>query len=305
MYFIIIMSKFDHLDFSGRNLQLFLAVFDEGSVTKAAERLNIGQSAVSHMLDKLRVITGDPLFVRAGRGIVATQRAEQLAQQVRPLLASLQQLTEKPAFDPFTLEGTASIGASAMQREFLVPHLAQILRIEAPRLAIKVTNSSPPCAENLRKGDCDLIITPEPPIGTEFVQQKLFESEWACFFDPSAEPPLSLDHYLARPHAKVIFSKDEKSVIDVLLDDMGLKRRIALRVESFSALTSLMRGTDLVIALPRMISVGFLQGFSSCPLPFDVSPLSFYAVWHLGQNSSPYNQWLRDRLKKVVSDLKL
>ena len=81
------MNDFDALDLDGLGLALLLAVHEEGSVTRAAQRLGLTQSAVSHGLDRLRAITGDPLFVRAGRGIVATARADALAVQAAALLA--------------------------------------------------------------------------------------------------------------------------------------------------------------------------------------------------------------------------
>ena len=69
------MSAIDHSDIDGRLLQMLLAVTEERSVTRAAARLDVTQSAVSHQLDRLRAITGDPLFVKSGRGIVPTARA--------------------------------------------------------------------------------------------------------------------------------------------------------------------------------------------------------------------------------------
>ena len=83
------MSRFDHADLDGHLLQLLVAVIEEGSITRAAQRLDVTQSAVSHLLDKLRAITGDPLFVRSGRGIVPTARAQALAVQARVLLDGL------------------------------------------------------------------------------------------------------------------------------------------------------------------------------------------------------------------------
>ena len=77
------MSKFDHLDLDGHLLSALVAVVQEGSVTRAAQHLGVTQSAVSHLLDRLREITGDPLFVKSGRGIVATARAEALAGPAR------------------------------------------------------------------------------------------------------------------------------------------------------------------------------------------------------------------------------
>jgi len=298
------MNEFDYLDLNGRALQLFVTVYEEGSVTKAADRLNISQSAVSHMLDKLRQITGDPLFVRSGRGIVATEQAAVLVKKVRPLLAALQQLPNVPEFHPEDLSGVLSIGASAIQRDILLPPLAKILRGEAPLLDLKVINSGVTGAELLRKNRCDLMITPTAPDGADFMQKKLLQDPWCCFYSPKTPAPVTLDQYLARPHAKVIFSHDERSTIDDTLDSMGKSRRIALRVESFSALSSLMYGTDLIIALPELTALTVMKGFATCPLPFEITPLHFQMVWHMSKNNAPYHQWLRSKLVEIASDLK-
>jgi DNA-binding transcriptional LysR family regulator len=91
----------DHRDLDGRLLELLVAVFEEGSITRAAARLGVTQSAVSHLLDKLRGITGDALFVKSGRGIVATVRAEVLAGQAREVLDQLRRLPPtKPSTPP-------------------------------------------------------------------------------------------------------------------------------------------------------------------------------------------------------------
>src|ERR1035437_3755400 len=84
------MRKLDYSDLDGRLLQLLVAVVEAGSVTGAAQRLGVTQSAVSHLLDKLRAITGDALFVKSGRGIVATAHADQLAGKARELLMSME-----------------------------------------------------------------------------------------------------------------------------------------------------------------------------------------------------------------------
>ena len=94
------MREFDHSDLDGHLLQLLLAVVEEGSITRAAHRLGVTQSAVSHLLDKLRAIVGDPLFVKSGRGIVPTARALALAAQARLLLEDMRRFVTPEQFDP-------------------------------------------------------------------------------------------------------------------------------------------------------------------------------------------------------------
>ena len=113
------MSQFDHLDLDGHLLQLLLAVIEEGSVTRAAQRLGVTQSAVSHLLDKLRAITGDPLFVKSGRGIVPTAHAQLLALRARALLDDLRSFSHAAAFDPAQVSAQVTIAANDLQRDLL------------------------------------------------------------------------------------------------------------------------------------------------------------------------------------------
>jgi len=168
------MSKFDHSDIDGRLLQVLLAVFEEQSVTRAAARLDVTQSAVSHLLDKLRDIVGDPLFVKSGRGIVATARAEALAAHARVLLDGLRRFAAAGSFDPGTFDGTVTIAANDLQRDLLLPLLLRTARVLAPGLALRIIPSGVPSAEMLRGGQCQLVITPRPPEAGDILQKRLF-----------------------------------------------------------------------------------------------------------------------------------
>jgi DNA-binding transcriptional LysR family regulator len=117
------MNKFDWSDLDVRLLKLLVAVVEVGSITGAAQRLGVTQSAVSHLLDKLRAITGDPLFVKSGRGIVATARAEALAAQARELLGALERFARSGEFDPARWNATFTIAANDFQRDLLLPAL--------------------------------------------------------------------------------------------------------------------------------------------------------------------------------------
>ncbi len=169
------MSQFDHLDLDGHLLQLLLAVIEEGSITRAAQRLGVTQSAVSHLLDKLRAIVGDPLFVKSGRGIVPTAHAQALAARARELLDELRSFSNAAGFDPAKLSTLVTIAANDLQRDLLLPSLLRYVRAQAPGFALRVIRSGAPTAEMLRDEHCQLVITPRPPEGTDILQKRLFE----------------------------------------------------------------------------------------------------------------------------------
>ncbi len=135
--------------------------------------------------------------------------------------------------------------------------------------------------------------------------RKLFVDDWVCFYDSQSEAPEGIERFVMRPHAKVVFTKNEYSELDRLLDAKGHKRHVALRVSSFSALPALMRGTDIIIAMPRLISRTIMNGFPHCPLPVHMPDLSIYLVWHTSQNENPLNRWLRQELLQIVRQKRL
>src|SRR5450631_1400906 len=118
------MSKIDWSSLDAGVLQLLVAVLDSGSITAAAHRLGVTQSAVSHLLNKLREITGDPLFVKSGRGIVATARAEALGARARELLLDLERFARLGDFEPARWQTTFTVAANDFQRDLLLPGLA-------------------------------------------------------------------------------------------------------------------------------------------------------------------------------------
>ena len=167
------MKSIDILNLDLRSLVTFLAVLDEGSVSRAAVRLGVSQSAVSHTLDRLRQAFGDPLFVKSGRGIVPTDYALRTGPHIRQLLDDVRTLPSGPPFDPATAEFTFTIAANDYQRDLLLPGLAAILREQAPGIHLQVIPSGIPNADLLRKEACDLVISPFAPEATDIMQRGL------------------------------------------------------------------------------------------------------------------------------------
>ncbi|MBC7184621.1 MAG: LysR family transcriptional regulator, partial [Marinobacter sp.] len=195
------MNPIDTLNLDFRSLSTFLAVLDEGSVSRAAVRLGVTQSAVSHTLERLRQALGDPLFVKSGRGIVPTQYALQAGPHVRQILDDLQSLSSGPPFSPATAEFSFTIAANDYQRDLLLPGLVRTLRKEAPGISLQVIPSGIPRADLLRKDVCDLVISPHAPEATDIMQRGLMADRMVVFYDPEQrKPPADLPEYLKADH---------------------------------------------------------------------------------------------------------
>ena len=296
------MSKFDHLDLDGHLLRLLLAVVEAGSVTGAAQRLGVTQSAVSHLLDKLRAITGDPLFVKSGRGIVATARAEELAAEARSLLRQLQHFAHSGEFDPGRWLTTFTIAANDFQRDLLLPALAARLRLSAPGVALRIIPSAIPRLDMLRNDECQLVISPRPPDGADIVQKRLFEDQYRVFYDASVRAaPRDEADYLAADHATVVYEPRRSLDLDQHLAAKGLQRRFTVMVPTFSALPAFLRGTPLLATVPGLLVRQTFTGLASCAPPVTCPTMPMYAIWHARYQQDAAHRWLRAQLEAEVA----
>jgi DNA-binding transcriptional LysR family regulator len=296
------MSQFDHLDLDGHLLQLLLAVLEEGSITRAAQRLGVTQSAVSHSLDKLRGIVGDPLFVKSGRGIVPTAHAHALAARARVMLDELHSFSHAAGFDPATLTTTVTIAANELQRDLLLPMLLRYVRGQAPGFALRVIPSGAPTVEMLRDHLCQLVITPRPPEGSDILQKRLLEDRYRIFYDASQrDAPRSAEAYLSADHVTVLYEPQRRLDIDEVFAARGLQRRFVAQVPGFSGIGPFLRGSTSIATLPSLLRAHQLRGFAIAPVPIDCPPMPMYMVWHLRHHVDPVHRWLRQQLEMVVA----
>lgn len=298
------MNKVDWLSLDAKLLQLLVAVVEAGSITGAAQHLGVTQSAVSHSLDKLRAIVGDPLFVKRGRGITPTARAEFLAGQARELLTQLERFTRAGSpdrFDPAQWHTTFTVAANDFQRDVLLPGLARCLREQAPGVVLRVIPSNVPSLDMLREGHCQLVLSPRPPDGSDIVQIRLFEDHYRVFYDPAVrQSPDTAADYLAADHITVVYEPKRALDLDQHLAARGVVRRFAVMVPGFAGIPPFLRGTPLLATAPGRLQTGLMQGLASAPVPLPCPTLPMYMVWHLRHQQDPAHTWLRAQLQALT-----
>ena len=135
------MAKPDFLSLDGHLLHLFVLIYETGSVSRAAKRLNINQSSASHALERLRRLVGDPLFVRAGRGITPTARADALVDKARTLVFQLECFAETEQYHPEEEDGTFTIAANDYEVETIVRSLFPVIRRNAPNAKLRIVRT--------------------------------------------------------------------------------------------------------------------------------------------------------------------
>lgn len=291
-----------HLDLDGRALALLLAVYETESVTAAAQRLGLSQSAVSHGLERLRTLVGDALFVKSGRGIVPTARAEALAREARALLDGLRRFTTPDDLHFDRLNTTWTVAANDLQCHLLLPDWLRRVQAQAPGFRLRVIPSTVPTLEMLRSEQCQLVISPRPPVGVDVVQKRLFSDRWRVYFDARLrKAPSTLVEYEAASHVGVQYVPSQRGLdIDRWLRDQGVTRDMAVTVAGFSGIRPFIEGSDRVATVPGLLARGVLSGLASSELPLAGPEMPMYAIWHLRHQHDRVHQWLRLQLESVT-----
>jgi DNA-binding transcriptional LysR family regulator len=298
------MNKIDHLGLDGRSLRTFLTVLEEVSVSKAATRLGVSQSAVSHTLDRLRLIFDDPLFIRDGRGIRPTTIARSLREPVETILDNLKSLTDKKQFDPFAEPVEFTIAANDFQRGFIFPSLIRELYTEGINHRFHFVSSGIPSVNLTLASRCQLLITPAPPQGKDIIQEPLFQSEAVCFYDSkSRTPPTTWDQFVESKYVEVKFSGTESSLMAISSIDISLLNNPTVTVPNFSALPEFIKETDLITTQLVLMAQGPLKGLDHAPLPSKTEPVTVYMAWHRRYHDDPAHQWLRQRITGTVDKI--
>jgi DNA-binding transcriptional LysR family regulator len=299
------MKKIDHLALDGHALALFLAVLEEGSVTAAATRLGLTQSAVSHGLGKLRRIVGDPLFAKSGRGIIATAHAQALAVRARELLDDMRAFSGGASFDAASARLSLTIAANDFQRDLLLPGFYRRVAARVRSLKLRVIPSQSPTPAMLREDRVDLLITPLPPSGTDIVQKRLFQDHYVCYHDAKARSaPATQTDYLGARHITVIYTGNERLDFDRRLEASGLHRDIAISVPNFSGVPAFLRGSDMLASMPSLLASGLMRGFASVRVPLParagaLAKLPMFMVWHQRYQKDLAHLWLRQELEET------
>ena len=295
------MREFDHSDLDGHLLQLLLAVVEEGSITRAAHRLGVTQSAVSAALARLRRVYGDPLFTRTGRGLAPTLRAQELKPVISEALNKCRESLALGAAPAARYQGrSVVIGMSDDFEMAWGPTLLRAVARRAPglRLAFRQTHSQI-VAEMLMGREIDLAITAGGLATRWLSHEALGEGGYACLIDPEVPPPgdaapgrarsrarksavrsLSVAEYVRRDHV-LVSSGGFIGVVDEVLAAAGHKRRVIASTTHFAALPHWLKGTPAVATLPAHAAhaIAQMSGLQVLPCPVVMPRFAIELGW--------------------------
>jgi len=296
------MKNIDNINLDYKSLSIFKSIYEEGSVTEAAQVLGYSQSLLSHTLDKLRNVFDDPLFVRSGRKIEPTERAHALAPDISDVLEHLNRLSAPEVFNPAECKDSFTLSANDLERAIIGPQLLSMLLEQAPNATLKFIDTRGETISSLRKKHCDVILTPiKPKESFDVYMQSAFELEYSCCFDDSQISESQVkNNYLNEQHGRVVFSESEESTVDKILLEDGHKRNIKVYAPSFTSLAEITRGTRLISTVPVILTESCFSTFASCDVPFDIPKLQFYMLWHKSSHYSAKHQWFRSLIKQTI-----
>lgn len=295
-------------------LVVFDALLAERHVTRAAARLGLSQSAASHALARLRRLLGDPLLVRDGAALVPTVRAAALAPRLADALAALRAaLAPPPAFDPATARRRFTLGLADYAQFVLLPPLLARLSVAAPHVDL-VARDFPLD----RADEFDVTVAPGRAIASAdplaavrspaLRERRLFRERFVCLTrerHPRIGKKLDLATFVALPHAFIAPRGTPGGVVDEVLAERGLSRRVALTIQHFLVAPYAIAGSDLVITLAERLARAFAD---QLPLAVHEPPLAIprfamHLYWHERHHLDPAHQWLRGQLVEVARAL--
>lgn len=298
-------------------LVLFSVVIEERSVTRAAERLRLTPSAISHGLKRLRGLLNDPLFLRTPKGVVPTDRAMAIADEVSDILARVSSVVSVAVpFDPATSRRRFTVGAPDAISSVLLPLLLKRLGGSAPGIDVSLRQIMPQgpvergeaawadTLDVLETRGVDVAVIPIPIVPARFVARMLYREEFVVVMregHPFARRP-SLKAYCEMSHLLVSMSGDPQGMVDVLLAGRGLSRRVAVTVPSFMMALSQVADTELIATLPRKLVEQHAArfGLEAVALPLKRAPDAIQAVVTKAAIEDNGVRWLFEEIERAL-----
>ncbi len=300
------------LDRFDLNLLVVLDVLlEERNVTKASERLHIGQSAASGALARLREYFGDELLVPVGRKLMLTPLAESLVEPVRDtLLRARATLARKPGFDPAVAERRFAVCASDYVTTVVLAEAVRRIAALAPGVALDVRSPPKDVLESFERGSVDLLVMPEQYAARmQHPQLRLFEDTQVCLVwagNTQVGDTLSFEQYMALGHVAVRFG-DERSITfeEWFLPRHGKQRRVESSVDNFSTVPLLVVGTNRIATVHRRLAEHFARHLPLRVLdaPFDMPALVEVMAWPRYLDRDPAHVWVRGVVEGCAADL--
>jgi DNA-binding transcriptional LysR family regulator len=288
---------------------VFEAIYTEGSLTRAAERLNLTQPAISHALSRLRDKVDDPLFIRNGHKMQPTAAAQNLFPEVQQALGQLNQALQKAhKFEPATADKIFKIAMGDLIEATLLVPLVNKLEQSAPNLKIaSVVLDRKEVDVKLAGGELDFVVDILRPSKDTIHQAKLVEDELVVLINKNhyLKPTISEQDYMSAKHILVSSRPSGPSLVDYAMSSLGFNRNIGLRCQHYFSACQVTNESNFMLTIPKRYAMVLCSKFSNIELramPFTTADIDLYLYWHHNHDENPGNQWLRSILRTEMGD---
>ena len=284
----------------------------ERSVTRAAARVGLGQSAMSHNLARLRELFGDELLTRGPDGLRLTPRALALVEPVRTALAQIEALVARDeVFDPRTAERTFRVGLPDSMETLIVPSLLAYLCEAAPGIRLRLYNiDSTKLLDDLDADRLDIAVGYGNFVEGQAHHKRrlLFSETYLCMFNAArtgVTVPISLDDYVRLPHVLTSLRQGERGVVDDALAKLGLRRTVVLTTPRFLAVPPLVARAPVVVTMHARLARLFAAelGLSVSAPPVELDDIAVSLLWHASYDRDPAHAWLRQNIVSLVAEV--
>ncbi|MBU8896708.1 LysR family transcriptional regulator [Corallococcus sp. M34] len=306
--------QIDHAHLARLDLNLlvaFDALMRERHVTRAAARIGIGQSAMSHHLGRLRALLGDELFTRRPGGVEPTPHARSLAEAVQDALARIQTLVvAERRFHPATDAREFRVGITDGLEISLMPRLMARAAAEAPGGSLALSPLSEAQGPRLLdEGALDLLLGPIEDASAAHKHLPFCAEGYVCLFNPElvqVGTPLSLEDFLRIPHVRVSRRADASDVVDDALAKLRQRRRVALHTAQTLSVPYILKQSPFLGILPRRsaVTTAAAFGLAVSPSPIPLPERRIAMRWHASRDPDEAHRWLREALYRIAVDIK-
>lgn len=295
-------------------LVAFDALMAERSVTRAGQRIGLGQPGMSAALARLRATFGEELFVRIpGKPMKPTKRAIALRAPIAEILARVGQVLDaRTTFDPATARASIRIATGDPAGTLVVPRLLRLLSTKAPGINIQLLALDKRDAfDRLDRGDIDLVFASFTNVPKRIRRERLFTDTYVCVVrrehtHRTKRQILDLETYVTTPHILMTLAGDDRGPVDQALAKLGRRRRVAVTVPNTYLIPSLVMESGMISHLPRRIAAEVLRGSDLVVLspPVALPEWHIDMYWGAASASEPTASWMRSQLSEIGQQIR-
>ena len=288
-------------------VRIYVSIFEAKSVSKAAVILSMTQPSVSYGLARLREVFKDRLFERKGRGVTPTKRAEELYIQLRNALNMIDEALEDiDRFDPMTTKRVFRVAMSDVGSICLTPSLLAKFHIAAPESTLEIVQVKiDDLMDELASDHIDIAVGNLPINHPSARSELLFKERYVCVISknhPRIKKKISAEQFIKEWHIDVVSHFSLHHQIDRRFQEMGINRKVALRVQHYGILPTILPEYDYIVTVPSALGRAFeqLANVKSLELPTSIQHFDIRALWHSKQQSSASNIWFRSLIIQTL-----